>query len=334
MLSECLITTIDSHTAGMPTRLVVSGFPEVPGASMADKRQYIIDNYDFLVRMIIDEPRGHIAMRGGVLFPPTRPDTDAGVVFIGGGCMPSCGHSSIGVAVSLIETGRVKVKEPLTKIVLETPAGVTETRTEVCHGMAGFVTFRNVPAFLFAEDVKLDVPGIGNLQFDIGYGGNFFAILSAEQVGLTVEPANVPRFVQAAGIIKEAVNKAIKVTHPENSIYDHLTHVEFYGPPSHKDAHVKNIVISPPGMVDRSPCGTGTCAKMAVLHAKGKLGLGEEFIHENVIGEVFKGKLCGTIRVGDRQAVVPEISGTAHLTGLHTFLADPRDSLRYGFRLA
>lgn len=333
MRSERIISTIDSHTAGMPTLLVVSGFPGVKGQTMAEKRQHIIDHYDDLVRMIIEEPRGHAAMRGAILFPPSQPETNAGVVFIGGGCMPSCGHSSIGVAVTMIESNLVEIEEPITRIILETPAGIVETIVEVQGGKAEQVRFQNVPAFLYMEDIELEIPSVGKISLDVAYGGNFFAILEAEQVGLKVEPENVSQFIAMARIIKDTLNKEIKVTHPLNPIYDHVSHVEFFGPPSHKDADVKNIVISPPGMVDRSPCGSGTCAKMAVLSAKNQLKVKEDFVHESVIGTLFKGRFVKKIEVGEKEAIVPEIFGTAYITGLHSFMADPEDPLKYGFRL-
>lgn len=331
-ISNC-ITTIDSHTAGMPTRMVVAGAPYIPGETLAEKRQYVIEHLDAFVRTLLDEPRGHRAMRGAIITPPTTKEAHAGVVFIGGGCMPSCGHSTIGVVTTLLETGMIPPVEPVTEVVLETPAGLVRTKAVVKDGKAVSVSMVNVPAFLYSESIRVDVPGVGPLEMAISFGGNFNAILDAGEVGLEVRPENAAAFIDLAGRIRRAVNETVRVVHPEKPFINHVSHIQFSGLPMHPEATLKNIVISPPGFVDRSPCGTGTCARMAHLYFTGKLKLGDIFVHESVIGTLFRGRLLEETKVGGMRAVVPEITGSAFITGIHQFVVDPEDPVKHGFTL-
>lgn len=327
------ISTIDSHTGGMATRMVVAGVSYLHGATMAEKRQYVIDNLSDVVSSVIDEPRGHRAMRGAILTPPCTPGADIGVVFIGGGCMPSCGHSTIGVVTTLLETGMIRPIEPITEIKLDTPAGLVHTRARVQGDRVLGVSMINVPAFLYADDVSIEVPGVGTINVSVAFGGNFNAIVSEGDVGIPVRPENASLLIEFAQRIKKLVNEKIRVVHPEKTFIDHVSHVQFSGPPLHPEATMKNMVISPPGLVDRSPCGTGTCARMASLHTTGKLAVGEEFVHESAIGTLFRGRILEETAVGPYSAVVPEVTGSAYITGMHQFMVDPDDPLGCGFIL-
>lgn len=327
------ISTIDSHTGGMPTRMVVAGLPYIPGDTIVEKRQYVLDHMADVVNMLIDEPRGHLAMRGAIITPPTTENSHLGVIFIGGGCMPSCGHSTIGVVTTILETGMLTPVEPVTEIVLETPTGLVPTKAVVEKGKVISVSMINTPAFLYESDVALDVPGIGTLNIDIAFGGNFHAILKSADLGIQVRPQNASVFIEKADLIKRAINERLTVVHPEKPFIRGVSHIQFYGPPQHPEANLKNIVISPPGIVDRSPCGTGTCARLAHLYSKNELEVGETFIHESVIGTLFQGKILAETKVRNYLAAVPEITGNAFITGFNQFVLDPKDPCRHGFAL-
>jgi proline racemase len=334
MRFQRMIATIDTHTEGEPTRTIIGGLPHIPGDSVAAKMAYVRDNLDDLRRMLMYEPRGNEVMSGVILTPPCRGDADIGVIYIEvGGYLPMCGHDTIGCCTALVETGIVPVEEPITTIRLDTPAGLVVARVAVVDGSAKQVTFTNAPAFLYRKDVNVDVPGYGRVTLDIAYGGNFYALVEARQLGLEITAERAGEIVQAGKAVRAAVNGAIRVQHPEMEFIEGLTHVEFYGPPTHPDADVKNAVVIPPGSIDRSPCGTGTSAKLAVLHARGKLREDEEFVHESIIGTIFRARIVGTTQVGPFAAVIPEISGRAYVTGIHHFVVDPEDPLKRGFLL-
>jgi proline racemase len=334
MRLQRMIATIDTHTEGEPTRTIIGGLPHIPGDSVAAKMAYVRDNLDDLRRMLMYEPRGNEVMSGVILTPPCRSDADIGVIYIEvGGYLPMCGHDTIGCCTALVETGIVPVEEPITTIRLDTPAGLVVARVAVVDGSAKQVTFTNAPAFLYRKDVNVDVPGHGRVTLDIAYGGNFYALVEARQLGIEITAERAGEIVQAGKAVRAAVNGAIRVQHPEMEFIEGLTHVEFYGPPTHPDADVKNAVVIPPGSIDRSPCGTGTSAKLAVLHARGKLRENEEFVHESIIGTIFRARIVGTAQVGPFAAVIPEISGRAYVTGMHHFVVDPEDPLKRGFLL-
>ncbi|HHY37432.1 MAG TPA: proline racemase [Clostridia bacterium] len=329
-----LISTIDTHTAGEPTRNVIGGIPYIPGKTMSEKMLYLKDNMDWLRTMLMYEPRGHGVMSGAILTQPCDPQADVGVIYIEvGGYLPMCGHDTVGCCTAMVEAGIVPVTEPVTKIVLDTPAGLVSVNVAVKDNVAKSVTFKNVPSFLYASDVKVNVPGYGEVRMDIAYGGNFYAIVEAASVGLTLIPENAAEIIRTAKVIKDAVNAQMEVKHPEKPFIDRLTHVQFYGPPTHPEAHVKNTVVFPPGAIDRSPCGTGTSAKVATLYAKGELKLGEEFVHESLIGTIFRAKAVEEAKAGPYSAVLPEVTGSAYVTGIHQFVVDPEDPLKNGFLL-
>jgi len=329
-----LISTIDTHTAGEPTRNIIGGIPPIPGRTMGDKMLYLRDNMDELRTMLMFEPRGHSVMSGTILTEPCQPEADIGVIYIEvGGYLPMCGHDTVGVGTALVEAGILPVTEPVTEVTLDTPAGLVHLKISVEDQVARSVTFANIPSFLYRSDVVVDVPELGELVMDIAYGGNFYAILPAQSVGIPIRPENAGELVRAGKAIRAAVNAQLEVQHPERPYITGLTHVEFYGPPTRADAHCQNAVVIPPGAIDRSPCGTGTSAKVATLYARGELGLGEEFGHESIIGTLFRARALEETDVAGYTAVVPEITGSAYVTGIHQFVVDPADPLKEGFLL-
>jgi proline racemase len=329
-----VISTVDTHTAGEPTRIVVSGIPKIRGRTMGEKIEYLRNEFDFIRTAIMREPRGHNDMFGAIITEPTTPDADLGVIFTHcGGYLTGCGHGSIGVATAAVELGWVKAAEPLTTVLLDTPSGLVKANVHVQNGRVKGVTIRNVPSFLYKPDVQLSVPSLGDVKLDISFGGNFFALVDANQLGIKVDSANTERLIDMGIKIKNAVNEKVKVIHPLLEYINTVGLVELYGESTHPEAHSKNIAVFGVGQADRSPCGTGTSARMAELHAKGKLRLNEEFVYESIVGTIFWGRLIEETRVGSFQAVVPEITGNAYITGLNQLVLDPDDPLKHGFLL-
>jgi len=333
MRSTLAISAVDSHTEGMPTRVVTGGVGTIPGASMAERRAYFLEHMDDLRTLLMFEPRGHSAMSGAVLQPSTRPDAEWGVLYIEvSGCLPMCGHGTIGVATVLVETGMVEVHEPLTTIRLDTPAGLVAVEVAVRDGKAEHVTLTNVPSFSYALDRSVEVPELGTVTYDLAYGGNFYAILPLDQVGLPFERSAGPRILAAGLAIMKAINEQDRPVHPKNPAIAVCHHVQFTAP-GRDGAHARNAMAIRPGWFDRSPCGTGTSARMAQLHARGELGLKEDFVNESFIGTRFVGRLVDTTRVGGLDAVVPTVRGRAWITGMAQYLLDPSDPFPAGFLL-
>jgi proline racemase len=331
MRARKVYAAVDSHTEGMPTRVITGGVGVLPGQTMADRRRYLMSERDDLRTLLMYEPRGHAAMSGAILQPPCRPDADAGVVFIEvSGCLPMCGHGTIGVATVLVETGMVEVKEPVTQIRLDTPAGLVEASVEVEDGRAAAVTIRNVPAYLHLRDAGVTVPGLGELRLDLAWGGNFYAVLPASDVGLDVRPEYHDELVAAGLAVMAAVNEQLSFAHPEQPDIDECHHVIFTAPGDDR-VSARGATSIHPGWIDRSPCGTGTSARMAQLHQRGQLGLHEDFVHASLIGSVFTGRLVEATRVGEFPAVVPTVRGRAWVTGLASYMLDPDDPFPAGF---
>ena len=324
------LAAVDSHTEGMPTRVVTGGVETLPGDTMLERKLRFEAERDDLRLLLMREPRGHAAMSGAILQPPTRDDADWGVVFIEvSGCLPMCGHGTIGVATVLVETGMVAVSEPETLVRLDTPAGLVEARVAVSGGHAQAVTIRNVAAFLHARDQVADVDGLGEVRYDMAFGGNFYAIVDAASVGLEVDPARAQELIDAGARIRAAIPAPV---HPVDERIAGCHHVVFHAP-GRDGAHARNATSIHPGWLDRSPCGTGTCARMAALHARGELALGDEFVNESVIGTRFVGRLVGETEVGGVPAVVPEVTGRAWITAMGQYLLDERDPFPAGFAL-
>jgi proline racemase len=334
MRSTMVIHAVDTHTEGMPTRVVTGGVGVLPGATMAERRSLFIRDRDDLRTLLMYEPRGHGAMSGAILQPPTRADADYGVLFVEvSGCLPMCGHGTIGVATALVETGAVPVVEPVTTIRLDTPAGLVVASVAVADGRAREVTIRNVDSFLLASDVTVDAGAeIGEVRFDMAYGGNFYAIMPADALGLDVAPELAPELIRRGLVVMDAINKQAPPVHPADPTIDECRHVLLTAPgPDGADA--RNAVVIHPGWVDRSPCGTGTSARMAQLYAHGELTLDQPFVNESVLGTRFTGRLVGASTVGDLPAVVPTVTGRAWVTGIAQYLLDPDDPFPAGFRL-
>ncbi|GAA4203355.1 proline racemase family protein [Actinocatenispora rupis] len=333
MRSVRTISAVDSHTEGMPTRVVTGGVAPVPGDTMAERRVYFAEHLDDLRRFLVDEPRGHAAMSGAILQPPTRPDADWGVLYVEvSGLLPMCGHGTIGVATVLVETGMVTVTEPETLVRLDTPAGLVEARVAVRDGHAERVTLRNVDSFLVERDAVVDVPELGRITYDMAYGGNFYAILDLAAVGVPFDRSRKDDILSAGLAVMSAVNRQRRPAHPLDPAIGGCKHVQFLAPGS--DArHSRNAMVIHPGWFDRSPCGTGTSARMAQLHARGELAVGAEFANESLLGTEFVGRVVDTTTVGGLPAVVPEFSGRAWITGTANYLLDPTDPFPAGFTL-
>lgn len=328
------IHAVDSHTAGEATRVVVGGVPKIPGKSMPEKKQWLEDNLDYLRTAIMLEPRGHKDMFGSILTQPTVDEADYGIIFMdGGGYLNMCGHGTIGAMTVAVETGMVPVTEPVTKVVQEAPAGLIHGQVFVEDGKAKKVSFTNVPAFLYKRDQEVKLPGYGKIRFDISFGGSFFAIVKAEQVGLEIVPENAAKLQDLGIQLRDIINKEIPVQHPELPHIHSVDLVEWWSKTETKGATLKNCVVFGQGQVDRSPCGTGTSAKMATLFAKGELKMGEKFFYESILGTIFEGEIVGKAKVGEYDAVIPQITGSAYITGFNHFVIDETDPVKYGFIL-
>ncbi|HEU5157940.1 MAG TPA: proline racemase family protein [Streptosporangiaceae bacterium] len=335
MRTKHVFHAVDSHTEGMPTRVITGGVGVIPGATMAERRRHFMAELDHIRTLLMYEPRGHGAMSGAILQPPVHPDADYGVVFIEvSGCLPMCGHGTIGVATVLAETGMVEVTEPVTTIRLDTPAGLVVAEVAVEDGTATAVTIRNVPAFGYALDRTVEVAGIGPVTYDMAYGGNFYAILPIESVGLPFDRSRKQEILTAGLAIMDAINAsdADRPVHPEQADISGCHHVQFVAPGS--DAkHSRHAMAIHPGWFDRSPCGTGTSARLAQLHARGEIAVGAELVNESFIGTRFIGRLVAETTVAGRPAIVPTITGRAWLTGTAQYFLDPRDPFPAGFLL-
>lgn len=328
-----LFSTIDTHTGGNPTRTVISGLPILKGETMSEKMLYMEEHYDDIRKFLMNEPRGHGVMSGALIVDPCHPDADVGVIFIEtGGYLPMCGHDTIGCCTALVEAGLIEVKEPYTTLKLDTPAGLIEVRIKVTNGKAEEVTFANVPSFLL-KTVTVDVEDIGEVTVDIAYGGNFYGIVQASDVNLELTTNNASAIIDQAIAIRNQINAVEEVVHPEFPFIEGLTHMEFYADPDHPEADVKNTVVVPPGGIDRSPCGTGTSAKVALMHERNELAVDELFVHESIVGSLFKARVLEPTKVKDLEAVIPEVTGSAWLMGMHRFFYNERDPLNEGFLL-
>ena len=327
-----VISTIDSHTEGEPTRVVIGGIPVIPGSTFREKWEWAKANLDDLRKMLMFEPRGNGVMSGSILTTPCTPGADIGVIYIEvSGFLPMCGHGTIGTCTVLVEAGLVTVTEPLTHLTLDTPAGLVRAIVTVENGVAKDVTIQNVPAFLYKADQIVDVPGIGQVTLDIAFGGNFYALVEAESLGLKLEPAQAKEIVHYGGLIREAIFEQLSVVHPLIPEINRCSHVRFISPSPTPGVTTRNAVLYSAEAIDRSPCGTGTSAEMACRHAKGILGLGQEFISESIIGSIFHGRLLETTQVGPYPAVVPTIRGSAYVSGINQLVLDPRDPFAHGF---
>lgn len=333
MRTQRVLHAVDSHTEGMPTRVIVGGVGTLPGATMEERRQRFMAGSDGLRQLLMNEPRGHSAMSGAILQPPTRADADFGVLYIEvSGCLPMCGHGTIGVATVLVETGMVPVVEPVTTIRLDTPAGLVIADVAVSDGHADKVTIRNVPSFVVGLDRRVEVPGFGEVAYDLAFGGNFYAIVRLDDLGLPFERSRKDELLNAGLKIMDAVERADAPVHPVDPSIRGCHHVYLEAPGSTAQLSRHAMAIFP-GWFDRSPCGTGTSARMAQLHARGELALHTDFVNESFIGTSFTGRLVEETTVAGIPAVIPTITGRAWVTGTAQYMLDPSDPFPQGFVL-
>jgi proline racemase len=330
------IKTIDAHAAGEPLRLILEGFPEPEGGTMLERREWLREHYDHLRRAIMLEPRGHVDMYGALLTRPERPDSDAGVLFMHNeGYSTMCGHGVIAVTMLVLQR-QLLVLRRRDEVVLDSPAGQIRARARLpgaaSGSTVGSVAFVNVPSFVLHPAVPVRLNG-RRLSADVAFGGAFYAIVDSEAAGIPVTGARLDDLRKAGMAIKQAVEAAVTVEHPLQPGLRGIYGTIFTGPASSSAADLRNVTIFADAEVDRSPCGTGTCAVMAVLAAMGLLGPEQTFTHESIIGSHFRGRVVGETMVGDAPAIVPEIEGEAFITGEHRFLLDDRDPLVHGFRL-
>src|SRR5262245_14809448 len=347
MRLDSVIHAVDLHACGEPGRVIVGGVHDVPGRTMFEKMQYLASHEDGLRKRMLREPRGYPAANCNLLLPPTRPDADAGFVIMEQvEYPPMSGTNTICVTTALLETGIVPMREPVTELTLEAPAGLIRVRADCDRGKVTSVTFRNVPAFAAHLDAVLEVPMLGRVTVDVAWGGMFYVIADAAPFGLALTRDEGRDITRIGELIKAAAREQLPVVHPENPDIRDVTIAQLSGPPASPDNHRRNAVIvstgtldwSRPstwtGALDRSPCGTGTCAKMATLHARGRLALHEPFRHEGVLGTVFTGRLVEEATIGSYRAVVPELTGTAWITGIAQYVVDPADPFPEGFTVA
>ncbi|MEO0249998.1 MAG: proline racemase family protein [candidate division WOR-3 bacterium] len=326
------ITAIDAHTAGEPFRVIIGGFPELPGESILARRRYAKENLDHLRTALMWEPRGHADMYGCIVTPPVSPEADIGVLFIHNeGYSTMCGHGIIGLTTVALETGLLPMRAPETTIRIDTPAGVVTAHARVANGCVKSVSFHNVPSFVLALDEVVDVPGLGCVRCDLAYGGAFYAYVQAEDVGVRCTPEDFRVLIEKGMAIKRAVMTSRPVVHPFEEDLSFLYGTIFIGPPFSQDAHSRNVCIFAEGQVDRSPTGTGVSGRLALHYARGEIGIGQPLVIESIIGSRFTGRVATTTTYGPYQAIIPEVEGSAHITGCHEFLIDPSDELRYGF---
>jgi len=328
--AKASVTTVDSHTAGEPTRVVVSGInPEINDIpTMVERRSWLKKHHDALRSSLMQEPRGHQAMFGAVLTEPISPEAAAGVIFIyPSGYSDMCGHGTIGVVTTLIEMGIVQPPGKRTELILDTPAGLVKTVARVEDGRVCSVDLINVPAY-FLETVKVELPGLGKIPVNLTYGGNFFGIVEAKRVGLSVKVAALERLNSIAHRIMRGINEKVVFSHPLSG-QTRLKRIRFVD----GERNEINVVIHKGGVIDRSPCGTGTCAQMAWEYACGLKPLGVPSSYYSIIKTKFSGKLLEETEFASRRAVIPQVTGTAYITGVHDFIMPPDDPLRNGFSL-
>ena len=326
------IETLDAHTGGEPLRIIIDGFPELEGNTILEKRRFARERYDHLRTALMFEPRGHADMYGCILTPPVTPDADFGVLFIHNeGYSTMCGHAIIALAKVTVQTGMLPAVEPETVIKIDTPAGLVTAFATVKNGEVTHVRFQNVPSFVAELDVEVEVPGLGTIRYDLAFGGAFYAYVQADQVGLKCAPEEHKELIEKGMQIKRAVMNSRKIVHPFEEDLGFLYGTIFIAPPLNEGVDSRNVCIFAEGEVDRSPTGTGVSGRAAIHYARKELTLGQTMTIESILGSAFTTKVLEETSFGDYPAVIPEVSGTAHLTGKHQFWIDPNDVLQKGF---
>lgn len=331
---------IDGHTCGNPVRLVTSGHPILRGATMSERRQDFLARFDWIRHALMFEPRGHDVMSGSFLYPPTRPDCDIAILFIEvSGCLPMCGHGTIGTVTMALEHGLIT---PATEgqVALDAPAGrvVAHYLRSADGRFVESVRIHNVASYLAATDIRIDCPELGELVVDVAYGGNFYAIIEPQRNYAGLESLSAGDILRLSPIVRQLVDQAAReqggeIVHPLDPTIRGVSHVQWTGAPRDARAHGRNAVFYGDKAIDRSPCGTGTSARMAHLAARGKLSVGQDFVHESIIGSLFEGRVEAATSVGNHPGIMPSISGWARQHGLNTIFVDERDPFRHGFQV-
>ncbi len=328
------IVSVDSHTAGEATRLVVAGLPPIAGDTMNDKRLYVTRELDFVRSLLTREPRGHRDIFGAILTEPVSPGASFGLIYMDARRYPYlCGHATIGAVTTLIEAGLIETHEPETVVLVDSPSGLITSRARVRDGRVESVTFQAESAFVTQLDQPLHAPGLGEISVDVVCVGGFFVMVQADDLGLRLTPGNGEELVRLGMQIIGAGNEQLSVQHPLHPYVNTIDVVEFYGAGTPGKSHGRSAVIFGEAHMDRSPCGTGTSAKLALLHRRGKLAIGETYINEGILGTLFEARILGEQQVGPLPAILPEVRGSAHITGVHRFLLDGNDPFPVGFLL-
>lgn len=324
---------IDGHTAGNPVRLVIEGGPELTGDSMSARRQDFMARYDWIRTGLCFEPRGHDMMSGGFLYPPTTPEADVGILFIEtSGCLPMCGHGTIGIITFALEHGLIKPRTP-GKVIAEVPAGVIELDYVQDGPRVRSVRIRNVPSYLAQQGIEIDVPDFGPLTIDVAYGGNFYAIIEPQGAYAGLDALGAARILQLSPVIRTLVREAFTPVHPLDPTITGVSHLLWADRPKGEGADGRNAVFYGDKAIDRSPCGTGTSSRLAHLHATGRLSVGQSFVHESYIGSRFIGRVEAETEVGGRPAIIPSVEGSAIATGLNEIWIDDEDVFAHGFQV-
>jgi 4-hydroxyproline epimerase len=324
---------IDGHTAGNPVRLVVGGAPLLKGDSMSARRQDFLARFDWIRTGLMFEPRGHDMMSGGFLYPPTQPDCDAGILFIEtSGCLPMCGHGTIGIVTFALENGLITPREP-GRLRLEVPAGVIDIAYETAGDKVTAVKIRNVPAYLAEEGIQIDVPGFGPLTIDVAYGGNFYAIVEPQGAYAGIDALGAAEILRLSPMVRTLVREKFEPVHPLDPTIRGVSHVLWADAPRAEGADGRNAVFYGDRAIDRSPCGTGTSARLAHLAAKGRLKVGDAFVHESIIGSRFTGRVEAQVELGGRAAIIPSVEGSAIATGHNILWIDRADPFWAGFQV-
>jgi 4-hydroxyproline epimerase len=324
---------IDGHTAGNPVRLVAGGAPLLAGATMAERRLDFLKRFDWIRTGLCFEPRGHDMMSGGFLYPPTCDDTDAGILFIEtSGCLPMCGHGTIGIITFALEHGLIRPRTP-GSLKIEVPAGLIEIAYVQAGDRITSVRIRNVPSYLAARDIAIEVPGFGPLTLDVAYGGNYYAIVEPQGPYQGLDQLSASRIIELSAVVRELVRAQIEPVHPLEPSIKGVSHVLWADKPKTDGADARNAVFYGDRAIDRSPCGTGTSARMAQLAGRGRLAVGDQFVHESYILSRFTGRVEAATRLGEHDAIVPSIEGSAIATGFNTIWIDEADRFWRGFQV-
>ncbi|WP_273859940.1 4-hydroxyproline epimerase [Photobacterium sp. GSS17] len=324
---------IDAHTCGNPVRLVAGGYPSLNGKTMSEKRQDFLEHHDWIRRALMFEPRGHSMMSGSILYPPCSDNADASVLFIEtSGCLPMCGHGTIGTVTSAIEHGVIQPKNPGT-LILDVPAGQIRIEYQQNGNKVEKVRIFNIASYLAHRDVVIEVEGLGELTVDVSYGGNYYTIIEPQKNFPGLEHFTADQVLHYSPKVRDAINQVVDCVHPDDPTVRGASHVLWTGTPTQPGAHARNAVFYGDRAIDRSPCGTGTSARMAQWVARGRLGVGDDFVHESIIGSLFEGRVESLAKVGDYDAIMPSIQGWARVTGHNTIWVDSEDPYAYGFEV-